>query len=209
MYLPDELWSIVKEYAGIYSVGTNFNVSKVSKDKLLQYYSENFKWRIKILSKYKANEVKRIIMNDIRFRMTEMKWVYLWNVCNPIKEENPSGLNGYLGELISWRDSGECCLGEIVGYYKHSYKVKRFKTKITNVETLPVYRKVDGRYTTIVDNVTWTTHTYIKDKYYKGTYKVDTYRYLSSKDGNRPLFSYWIHEFNPNYKPTYETYFGD
>lgn len=200
MYLPDELWSIVKEFAGIYSVGTNFNVSKVSKDKLLQYYSSNFNRAIKNASKYKAEVIKKTIMNDIRFRMTERKWIALWNLCNPIKEKRISpNLVGKIGEQMSWRDSEtlELCLGVIVGYYNHSYKVRRFKTEITNVETHPTFRKVEGRYTDIVDNITYTTHTYIKDKYHKGFYNVGKYEYeyLSNKDGHKECFTSWTHIF--------------
>ena len=202
MYFPDELWSIVKEYAGIYSVGTNFNVSKVSKDKLLQYYSSEFNRGIKNPSKYKADVIKRIIMKDIRFRMTELKWVYLWNLCNPIKEKNPR-LKGEIGELISWRDyeAHETCLGEIVGYYKNSYRVRRFKTDVTKVETHHCHRKVCGNYTDDIDPITFTTHTFNKKKYYKGTYNVQSCNYLSSKEGHRECFTSWTHEFNPNYNP--------
>lgn len=203
MYFPDELWDIVKEYAGIYSVGTNFNVSKVSRDNLLGYYSSNFNRTITNPSKYKAEVVKKMIMNDIRFRMTEMKLVALWNLCNPIKEKRVKTISpnlvGKIGEQISWRDSEtlERCLGEIVGLYCHSYKVRRFKTAITNVETHPTYRY--GRFGDPIDNFSYTTHTYIKDKYYKGFYNVGKYEfeYLSNKDGHKECFRTWTHIFNP------------
>lgn len=205
MYLPDELWSIVKEYAGIYSVGTNFNISKVSKDKLLQYYSSNFNRTIKNPSKYKVDVIKKTIMKDIRFRMTEMKWVYLWNLCNPIKEKNPY-LKGKIAELISWRDwkEHETCLGEIVGYYKNSYKVRRFKTDVTKVETHDCYRNVSEGILDI-DPITFTTHTFNKNKHYKGTYNIERYySYLESEHGHKEYFTSWTQEFNPNYNP-YDT----
>jgi len=202
MYLPDELFAIVKEYAGIYSVGTNFNVSKLGRNKLLYYYSSEFNRTITNPSKYKADVIKRTIMNDIRFKMTEMKWVALWNLCNPIKEK-ARHLEGEIGEHISWRDweAHETCLGEIVGYYNNSYRVKRFQTEVTKVETHYCHRMVQCRFTKDIDPITFTTHTFNKKKYYKGTYNVQSCNHLSSKEGYMECFTSWTHEFNPNYNP--------
>jgi len=74
MYFPDELWSIVKEYAGIYSVGTKY---KISKEKLLEFYETEFNVSIKNKAKCKADVIKKYIMNQIRFKMTRDKWVAL------------------------------------------------------------------------------------------------------------------------------------
>jgi len=205
MYFPVELWSIVKEYAGIYSVGTKFNVSKVSKDKLLKYWLDNFNCIIKNPSKYKVDVIKKTILKNIRFKMTKANWVALHQLCNPIKEKNPSDLKGKIAELISWRDceAHETCLGEIVGYYKNSYKVRRFKTDITKVETHDCYRNFND--SSIIDPITFTTHTFNKNKHYKGTYNVERYySYLESEHGHREFFTSWTQEFNPNYNP-YDT----
>ena len=201
MYFPDELWSIVKEYAGIYSVGTKYNVSKLGKDKLIEFYENHFHRRLKNTTGKKADFVKQCIMKKMLFKMTQDKWVALHKLCNPIKVKTISpNLVGKIGEQISWRDSEtlERCLGEIVGYYTHSYKVKRFKTEITNVETHPTYRY--GRVGDPIDNFSYTTHTYIKDKYYKGFYNVGKYEfeYLSNKDGHKECFRTWTHIFNPH-----------
>ena len=196
MYFPNELWSIVKEYAGIYSVGTNYKVSKVSKDKLLKFYGDEFNKRIKNPSKYKADLVKQCIMKDIRFKMTRDKWVALHKLCNPIKEK--SKLAGQVGEEISWFEDKEYCLGLIVKQYKSGYKVRRYKTKITLVETHMCFKKVDGRYTTEGVPHTFTTHTFVKDKFHKGHYTVDCWSwgvYLSSEDGHREHFTSWTHEY--------------
>ena len=74
-------------------------------------------------------------MRSIRFKMNEDLWRKLYDVCNPIKISYSitTTLIGKIGEEIRWW-TGHC--GIIVGYYKNSYKVKRYYELKTNVETL-------------------------------------------------------------------------
>lgn len=202
MYFPDELFAIVKEYAGIYSVGTKYNVSKLGKDKLIEFYENHFRLRLKNITGKKADVIKKYIMKKLLFKMTRDKWVALHQLCNPPKSLNQNiRLVAKIGEEISWWEGSERALGLIVGLYKNSYKVRRYTTKITLVETHNCFRKEYGRYSdSIVDPITFTNHTYIKDKFHKGFYNIDSWSYISSVDGHRECFKFWVHEFNPNIK---------
>jgi len=199
MYFPVELFAIVKEYAGIYSVGTKYNVSKLGKDKLVEFYENHFHLRLRNLTGKKADVIKKYIMKQMLFKMTRNKWVDLHQLCNPPKWKNIR-MVAKVDEEISWWEGNERALGLIVGLYKNSYKVRRYKTRITLVETHDCFRKVNGRYTETVDPITFTNHTYIKDQFHKGFYNIDSWSYISSVDGHRECFKFWVHEFNPNIK---------
>ena len=61
--LCDDVWGLVKEYAGIYNITTEWDkVMKVSSSKLYEWYRKNTKRRISNISKSNAKEQKRIIL---------------------------------------------------------------------------------------------------------------------------------------------------
>jgi hypothetical protein len=61
--LCDDVWRLIKEYAGIYNITTEWDkVNKVSSAKLYEWYRTNTKYRISHLSKSNAKEQKRIIL---------------------------------------------------------------------------------------------------------------------------------------------------
>jgi len=184
MYFPDELWSIVKEYAGIYSVGTKY---KISKEKLLEFYETEFNVSIKNKAKCKADVIKKYIMNQIRFKMTRDKWVALHKICNPIVYTfAPPKLEGKIGQEIHWWAFGSMCGGVIVGHYKYSYKVKRYHTLVTDVTT--------------TNTITRTTHTYIKSKLEKPIHNVSKWASTLVKEDE--VFKQWTHIFDSRNKHT-------
>ena len=61
--LNDDVWGLVKEFAGIYHITTEWDkVMKVSSSKLYEWYRKNTKYKISHLSKSNAKEQKKIIL---------------------------------------------------------------------------------------------------------------------------------------------------
>ena len=61
--LNDDVWGLVKEFAGIYHITTEWDkVMKVSSSKLYEWYRKNTKYKINMLSKLNAKEQKKIIL---------------------------------------------------------------------------------------------------------------------------------------------------
>jgi hypothetical protein len=64
--LPSELWSIVKEYAGVYHITTKWNkISSIEVHTLHHFYLEEFHRQVKGYTLKKAKELKQIIFKKI------------------------------------------------------------------------------------------------------------------------------------------------
>ena len=62
--LNDDVWGLIKEFAGIYHITTEWDkVMKVSSSKLYEWYRKNTKYSISNLYKSNAKEQKEIILN--------------------------------------------------------------------------------------------------------------------------------------------------
>ena len=77
-WLPEELFSIVKEYAGVYNITTKWNkIMSVGVDRIHNFYKENFNRRI-TNAKSNPNKVKKMILKHIiKMGMNEDKYKLL------------------------------------------------------------------------------------------------------------------------------------
>tara|TARA_R110002153_G_scaffold271184_1_gene438266 strand:- start:45 stop:749 length:705 start_codon:yes stop_codon:yes gene_type:complete len=77
-WLPEELFSIVKEYAGVYNITTKWNkIMSVGVDRIHNFYKENFNRRI-TNAKTNPNKVKKMILKHIiKMGMNEDKYKLL------------------------------------------------------------------------------------------------------------------------------------
>lgn len=136
--LPEELWSVVKEYAGVYSITTKWNkIMNVGVDKLHDYYKDAFKYRV---GNYKrdASRTKRFILKSMMRRgMNEDKYKKLAALVD--KEKNPAKDFSiykvgeevqYTGKL-SYVGSGNYYAGIITKVNKASITFKPYKVSHT------------------------------------------------------------------------------
>lgn len=76
--LPDELWNIVKEYAGIYNISTEWNkIEKVGVNKLHTYYKDNFNKRITNINHNASKSRKAILKFMMQYGMNKEKYTNL------------------------------------------------------------------------------------------------------------------------------------
>ena len=77
-WLPDDMWDIVKEYAGIYNLKINYNkIQRIGVKPLLNFYKQEFKFRI---TNYNSNtkKVKKMMFKSfIDKGMDKDKWLKL------------------------------------------------------------------------------------------------------------------------------------
>jgi hypothetical protein len=83
-YLPDDIWYIVKEYAGIYSITTEWNkIMKVGVDRLHQYYKDNFNWRLTNVKSNPQAAKKKMLNFMIKEGMSKANYVKLYDLIKP------------------------------------------------------------------------------------------------------------------------------
>ena len=74
-WFPEELWGIVKEYAGIYNITTRWDkISKVGVKPLLKYYQSNFNRSITNATSNPYKVKKMILRSIIKIGMNEEKY---------------------------------------------------------------------------------------------------------------------------------------
>tara|TARA_B110000285_G_scaffold228264_1_gene290976 strand:- start:688 stop:1356 length:669 start_codon:yes stop_codon:yes gene_type:complete len=112
-YIPDELWSIVKKYAGIYHHTTKWNqIMKIGVDKLHTYFIKNFKIRI-VNAKTNPTETKKMILKSIiEAGMNEEKFKKLADIVDKkdIKKNNIDFSKYKVGDEVIYNDESR-------GYY--------------------------------------------------------------------------------------------
>ena len=119
-WLPDELWSNVKEYAGVYNITTKWcNIMNVGVDRLHNYYKQNFNRR---LTNAKSNPTKAkqmILKSIIRMGMNKEKYKLLADLvdCKRKVTKNTIDFSKYkVGEeVIYTHKSGAWCYSHYAG----------------------------------------------------------------------------------------------
>lgn len=118
--LPNELWSIVKDYAGVYHITTNWDkVMNVGVQKLHDYFKENFNCRITNYRK-RPDQTKEMILKSIINRgMNKKKWDELAKLVDKKRKMKESGI-----------DLSQYKVGEEVYYIGSDYDYVGIITKI-------------------------------------------------------------------------------
>ena len=123
-WLPNELWEIVKEYAGIYHITTKWDkIMNVGVDRLHDYYKTNFNRRITNIH-YNPKKCKKMILKSIiELGMNKDKYEKLAEL---FIRKNPEG-----GKI----DLTKYKVGEEVIYTKHtgSWTSRKYAGIITKV----------------------------------------------------------------------------
>ena len=77
-WLPDDLWSNVKEYAGVYNITTKWgNIMSVGVDRIHKFYKENFNRRVTNAKTNPTKAKKMILKSIINIGMNEDKYKLL------------------------------------------------------------------------------------------------------------------------------------
>ena len=119
-WLPDELWSNVKEYAGVYNITTKWcNIMNVGVDRLHNYYKQNFNRRL-VNAKSNPKKAKQMILRMIiKTGMNEEKYKKLAELVDSKRKvaKNTTDFSKYkVGEEVIYTHcSGSCCYSHYAG----------------------------------------------------------------------------------------------
>ena len=105
-WLPEELWSIVKEYAGVYNITTKWNkIMSVGVDRIHNFYKKNFNRKI-TNAKSNPNKVKKMILKSIiNIGMNEDKYKSLAELVDSKRKvkQNTTDFSRYnVGEEVTY-----------------------------------------------------------------------------------------------------------
>ncbi len=106
----EEIWGIIKEYAGVYHIGTKWNkLEKIGVETIHNHYKDEYRYRINNYKTY-ALGTKRIIFKDIfqKYKTKEnmMKLYKLITDKYPNKNDKVSNFDCKVGDQICYVSSG-------------------------------------------------------------------------------------------------------
>ena len=126
VYIQDDCFTIVKEFAGIYSISTDWcNIFKLSVSQLNEFHTENFKGYIKRVYSLKAYNAKlMLIQSMLKQGISKQKWIglneLLQSKINPVKI---SSLNLRIGQEVLFENN---FVGTITKINKSSIRVSKY-----------------------------------------------------------------------------------